>query len=35
VDGYYDTLTEIGAVIVKGSKQFRVEIEAIRENKYN
>jgi MerR family transcriptional regulator, light-induced transcriptional regulator len=35
VDGYYDTLTEIGAVIVKGSKQFRVEIEAIRENNLN
>ncbi len=35
VDGYYEALKEIGAVIVKSSKQFRLEIEAIRENKYN
>ena len=35
VDGYYDALKEIGAVIVKSSKQFRLELEAIRENKYN
>lgn len=34
-EGYYDALKEIGAVIVKSSKQLRVELEAIRENKYN
>lgn len=33
--GYYDTLDEIGAIVVKDSKQLRLELEAIRENKYN
>ena len=35
VVGYYDVLTEIGAVIVKNTKQLRLELEAIREVKYN
>jgi len=35
VDGYYDALDEIGAVIVKNTKQLRLELETIRENKYN
>jgi DNA-binding transcriptional MerR regulator/methylmalonyl-CoA mutase cobalamin-binding subunit len=34
-DGYLDILDEIGAVVVKDSKQFRLELEAIREQKYN
>jgi methanogenic corrinoid protein MtbC1 len=34
-NGYYDVLDEIGAVIVKNTKQLRMELEAIRENKYN
>jgi 16S rRNA G1207 methylase RsmC len=34
-NGYYDVLDEIGAVIVKDTKQLRMELEAIRENKYN
>lgn len=35
VDGYLDVLGEIGAVVVKNSKHLRVELEAIRDNKYN
>lgn len=35
VDGYLDVLDEIGAVVVKNTKQLRVELEAIRDNKYN
>ena len=35
VDGYLDVLDEIGALVVKNTKQLRVELEAIRENKYN
>jgi MerR family transcriptional regulator, light-induced transcriptional regulator len=35
VSGYYDVLDAIGAVVVKDSKHFRVELEAIRGNKYN
>jgi len=34
-EGYYNTLNEIGAVIVKSSKLFRVELEVIRKNKLN
>jgi len=34
-NGYYDVLDEIGAVIVKNTKQLRMELETIRENKYN
>jgi MerR family transcriptional regulator, light-induced transcriptional regulator len=34
-NGYYDVLDEIGAVVVKDSKHLRLELEAIRENKYN
>ena len=34
-NGYLDVLDEIGAVVVKDSKQLRLELEAIRENKYN
>ncbi len=34
-DGYLDVLDEIGALVVKNSKHFRLELEAIRENKYN
>ena len=33
--GYYDVLDEIGAIVVKDSKHLRLELEAIRENKYN
>lgn len=33
--GYLDVLDEIGALVVKNTKQLRVELEAIRENKYN
>jgi len=35
VDGYLDVLNEISAVVVKNTKQFRIELETIRENKYN
>ncbi len=35
VDGYLDVLDEIRAVVVKNIKQFRIELETIRENKYN
>lgn len=35
VEGYLDVLDEISAVVVKNTKQFRVELEAVRENKYN
>lgn len=35
VNGYYDILDEIGAIVVKDSKHLRVELEAIRENKFN
>jgi len=34
-NGYYDVLDEIGAIVVKDSKQLRLKLEAIRENKYN
>jgi MerR family transcriptional regulator, light-induced transcriptional regulator len=34
-NGYYDVLDEIGAIVVKDSRQLRLELEAIRENKYN
>jgi len=34
-NGYYDVLDEIGAVVVKDSRHLRLELEAIRENKYN
>jgi len=34
-NGYYDVLDEIGAVVVKDSRDFSSELEAIRENKYN
>lgn len=34
-NGYLDVLDEIGAVIVKNTKQLRLELEAIREHKYN
>jgi len=34
-NGYLDVLDEIGAVVVKDTKQFRVELEAARDNKYN
>lgn len=33
--GYLDILDGIGATIVKDTKQLRLELEAIRENKYN
>jgi DNA-binding transcriptional MerR regulator/methylmalonyl-CoA mutase cobalamin-binding subunit len=33
--GYYDVLDEIGAMTVTNSRQLRLELEAIRENKYN
>ena len=35
VKGYYDVLDEIGAITVTNSRQLRLELEAIRENKYN
>jgi len=35
VNGYYDVLDEIGAAMVKDTKQLRLELEAIREHKYN
>lgn len=34
-NGYLDVLDEIGAVTVKNTKQLRLELEAIREHKYN
>jgi methanogenic corrinoid protein MtbC1 len=34
-DGYYNTLTEIGAVIVKSSKQFGEELNKVREKKHS
>jgi methanogenic corrinoid protein MtbC1 len=34
-NGYLDVLDEIGAVVVKDSRHLRLELEAIRENKYN
>jgi DNA-binding transcriptional MerR regulator/methylmalonyl-CoA mutase cobalamin-binding subunit len=34
-NGYYDVLDEISAIVVKYSRQLRLELEAIRENKYN
>ena len=34
-DGYLDVLDEIGAVVVKNTKQLRAELESIRENKYS
>ena len=33
--GYLDVLDEIGAVVVKNTKQLRAELEALRKNKYN
>jgi len=33
--GYLDVLDEIGAIVVKDTRQLRLELEAIRENKYN
>ncbi len=35
VNGYLDVLDEIRAIVVKDSRQLRLELEAIRENKYN
>lgn len=34
-NGYLDVLDEIGAIVVKDSRHLRLELEAIRENKYN
>jgi methanogenic corrinoid protein MtbC1 len=34
-DGYFNVLEGIGAFVVKNTKQFRMELETIRENKYN
>ena len=34
-NGYLDVLDEIGAVVVKDTKQFRAELEAARDNKFN
>lgn len=34
-NGYLDVLDEISAIVVKDSRQLRLELEAIRENKYN
>ena len=34
-NGYLNVLDEIGAFLVKNTKQLRVELDAIRENKYN
>lgn len=34
-EGYLDVLDYIGAIVVKSTKQLRVVLEAIRENKYN
>lgn len=35
VVGYLDVLDEIGAIVVKDTKQLRIELQVIRENKYN
>lgn len=35
VNGYLDVLDEIGAITVKDTKHLRLELEAIREHKYN
>ena len=35
VKGYYDVLDEIGAIMVTDTKQLRLELEAVRENRYN
>ena len=32
---YLDVLDEIGSIVVKSSKQLRMELESIREHKYN
>lgn len=34
-DGYLDVLNDIGAIVIKDTKQLRIELEAIRRNKYN
>jgi len=34
-NGYMDVLEEIGAIVVKDSKQLRIELDAMRENKFN
>ncbi|MGB5895651.1 MAG: MerR family transcriptional regulator [Ignavibacteriaceae bacterium] len=34
-NGYIDVLDGIGAIIVKDTKQLRVELEALRENRFN
>jgi len=34
-NGYLDALNAIGAIVVKDTKQLRVELEAIREHRYN
>jgi len=34
-DGYLNVLDEISACVVKNTKQLRLELDAIRENKYN
>lgn len=34
-DGYLNSLDEIGALVVKNTKQLRLELDAIRQNKYN
>jgi DNA-binding transcriptional MerR regulator/methylmalonyl-CoA mutase cobalamin-binding subunit len=34
-DGYLDVLNDIGAIVVKDTKQLRLELEAIRRNKFN
>lgn len=33
--GYLNSLDEIGALVVKNTKQLRIELDTIRENKYN
>lgn len=34
-NGYLDVLNEVGAIVVKDTKQLRVKLEALRENKFN
>jgi len=34
-DGYLNSLDEIGALVVKNTKQLRLELDTIRQNKYN
>jgi len=34
-NGYLEVLDEISAIVVKDSRHLRLELEAIRENKYN